>query len=314
MKRYPFEKKIFKRVEVSSDDFDVLDIRLGLSSSASLRNSNIKNKVDSFVNTYNGNINWYMKAIFWERFWKRIYMLITIVLIFSLPIAIFQFTNVISYLNDDVAANRGFEYYSSYVLAILTSVFAFHNVLNAWLAKRRLLSIFHEASSNLKAKLYAFEDKWNNGGVYDSTNRLLVTFEFDRDIEESIALGRSIVNNERKKFYESIESTEINLSNILTSSFNSASSLLTSLQSRMFKRKLSQFDEAVNFNTKRQQLRKEIGELKKEYMGLKKLKETTQANMATSNPIPDNLINMLSIIQTKMNNIQIILIEKESKI
>lgn len=312
--RYEFEKKTYNKTEVSKNDFDVLDKRLGLTPDQPLDQSKAKNKVASFMTIHHGNINWYIKAIGNEKNWKTGYMVATAMLVLLLPVAIFCFTDIVSGLNEGWDGKKDVEYYSSYSLAVLTGIFGFHRIMNVWLAKRKLLSIFHEASAGLKANLYAFEDRWNNGGIYKSGSTTEVTTEFDTDLEKSITTGRSIANQERKKYYEYIENPEVDLGNVFTSAFASASSMMNNFRSKRLERELLVLEKERDNAQQKQDLENEVSALKKEFESLKDLKAVTQANISVSNPVPASLTNMLAEIESKMNTIQITLTQKESKL
>ncbi|GAB5526604.1 MAG: hypothetical protein Roseis2KO_44760 [Roseivirga sp.] len=312
--RYELKKKTYNKTEVSKKDFDVFDKRLGLSTAQSLGQSEAKNKVASFMTTHQGNINWYTKAIGYETNWKNGYRLITVLLVLFLPVTLFCLTDFISYVSPELADDKGAEYYSSYSLAVLTGIFGFHRIMNVWLAKRKLLSIFHEASAGLKANLYAFEDRWNNGGIYKSGSTTEVTTEFDTDLEKSITTGRSIANQERKKYYEYIENPEVDLGNIFTSAFASASSMMTNFRSKRLERELLVLEKDRDDARQREDLENEVSALKKQFESLKYLKAVTQANISVSNPVPASLTDMLAEIEAKMNSIQITLTQKESKL
>jgi hypothetical protein len=54
------------------------------------------------------------------------------------------------------------------VTALLTGLLAVHKSLSSWLDKRKVIGNFWKAESDLKTKLYAFEDKWKGKVMMDA--------------------------------------------------------------------------------------------------------------------------------------------------
>lgn len=315
MGNYSFEKFTSHKIESSDADLKILDERLNLK--GSLSQSNIKNKINSLFVVYHGNINWYLEAIRREKIYKTVYMIFTALMIILLPIGLLLFSEAASYINSELGEeeNKGIEFYASFLIAILTSIFGFHQILNAWLAKRKLLSIFHEASSGLISNLYAFEDKWNNVNIYDSAKSDVVTQEFDDDIEKIVSEGRQIFNNERKKYYEFIENPEVDLGNIFSTSFGSASNVFSNFKSKRFERKLIEREAEIKGVNERKELvrsitslNNEITELQIRLAELKREMELASKEEKTS--IQIRCINLITKIDAKKEE----LINKKSKL
>jgi hypothetical protein len=305
--KYLFEAKTYNKIDNSKQNITVLDNRLGLTSS--LGTSNITNKVNSFVAVYNGNIEWYIKNISQEKGYRNWYIVLTVFLIVFIPIAILLSNNLM------VNAKEGVEYFSGLAVAILTSLLGLHKVMNAWLGKRKLLSIFHQASADLKSKFYAFEDEWNNRAteIFKSGSTTDVTKEFDQAIELAITEGRGIANNERKQYFEHIENPEIDLGNILSTSFTQASGLLKNFQSKRFTRRLEEIEAEYKADAEKKKLKTEIASLEKELILYQEWLDEVDS-ILTISPSNPTLTKRKSKIESDIETTKSALIKKKAQL
>jgi hypothetical protein len=305
--KYLFEAKTYNKIDNSKQNITVLDNRLGLTSS--LGTSNITNKVNSFVAVYNGNIEWYIKNISQEKGYRNWHIVLTVFLIVFIPIAILLSNNLM------VNAKEGVEYFSGLAVAILTSLLGLHKVMNAWLGKRKLLSIFHQASADLKSKFYAFEDEWNNRAteIFKSGSTTDVTKEFDQAIELAITEGRGIANNERKQYFEHIENPEIDLGNILSTSFTQASGLLKNFQSKRFTRRLEEIEAEYKADAEKKKLKTEIASLEKELILYQEWLDEVDS-ILTISPSNPTLTKRKSKIESDIETTKSALIKKKAQL
>ncbi|MEO9967988.1 MAG: hypothetical protein ABJF11_19505 [Reichenbachiella sp.] len=247
MSRYPFEEKAFDKIQFDLPA-NLLELNSRLNTSArDLGQSNIDYKITSLLTVFCGNIEWYVNRIRKEKYWLRTYNFTTIALIVLLPFLILYFTHFIEAIGEKIEwesltkaskQRDSLEYYSALIIAIFTSLLGLHKVFTSWLSKRQLLSIFHEASSELKSKFYAFEDEWNSKDLYTDAVGNTVLPDFDEAVEKAITEGRAIANAERLKYYEAIQNPGMDLSSILSNSFTQASALMKNFQSKRFVRML----------------------------------------------------------------------------
>lgn len=315
MNRYPFETKTYSKLSFDSQsNLATLDKRLNVADS--LGQSTIAFKVKSLLTVLNGNIEWYADRISKQRVWLKTYNVSTVVLIITIPILILCLTTdsktfSFGLLKDGATSSP--ESFASVAVAILTSLLGLHKVISSWMDKRKLLGVFHEASSGLKMKLYAFEDEWNSRQIYITGSTQQVEQEFDDAVEKVIEEGRAIANEERKKYFETLESPSIDLANIFTSSFTAASGLLKNFQSKRFQRKLAELEEEVKADAEQRKLRTEISSLENKLILLDKWLQEVLIDLA-ANPGSATLIARKASVESDIAIARKSLIEKKSQL
>jgi hypothetical protein len=248
LKNYSFEQKDNNRLDTKL---------LSLNRDAFLNNIGFSNVqiakinhpiLDKFILHYYANIEWYQQRQKKENKNRKLYNVISVALLVVIPIGVFLLTAYFAERDDATA-----EAVSSAMAAILTSIFAVHKAISSWMEKRKLNSLFHSAGSKLKTRFYGVEENWHNclPLVREGDKTIELDQGFLKQLEEAIVFARQVVDEEQLAFYELISFPKIELSNILKSSSEDATSSLASFQSKSFERRVQ--DEQFSA-TKQQQL------------------------------------------------------------
>ena len=157
-----------------------------------------------------------------EKEQKRRYLFtgISLLLLFSIPALIFWLGN----------AAAGKEVFTAQMTALLTGLIAVHKSLSSWLDKRTVIGNFWKAESELKTKLYTFEDKWKGQATeaIDQNGNALIKLkiEFLRETQAAITEARAIVQNEQTKFFETTTYPSIDLLGLLKGTGDEAKQLV----------------------------------------------------------------------------------------
>lgn len=306
-KYFPFEEVAFnKTLPRLEKNRTILEDRLNLDPD-DLKNSNINYKVNSLLQIFHGNIEWYQRRIKKERFWLRAYNVSTILLIILIPVSILLITEILS--QSRLINVNTIQFYSSLFIAFLTSLFGLHRVITSWIGKRKLLSVFHEASSRLKARFYQFEDVWNSKRPIFKYGSSEVKEEFDSTVENVITVGRKIANDERSKYFQFIENPGIDLGNIFTNAFKDATSVFNNFQSRRLGKNLEELKE-------HSELEKEIAVLEKESDLLNQWLQEVNNLLATKPQNPDVVASLTAkkkTIEGKIDAVREVLTKKKAR-
>lgn len=232
--------------------------------------------LDKFILHYYANIEWYQQRQVKENKNRKLYNFISVALLVIIPVGVFLITSYFAKADDASA-----EAVSSALAAILTSIFAVHKAISSWMEKRKLNSLFHSAGSKLKSRFYEIEENWKNCVplLNEDAKTINLDQNFLNQLREAIAFARQVVDEEQLAFYELMSFPKIELSNILKSSSDEATSSLATFQSKSFERRrqdeqfsaskrrqLHQWNEERNLrDAKRDLLEQELAKLEKEY-------------------------------------------------
>ncbi|HEX8440884.1 hypothetical protein [Archangium sp.] len=141
---------------------------------------------------YQLNIKWYEQELLakqnFQKRQTRLIVFVTLLAILATIIASF--------------AQVG---WSGQLTLVITAVFAVMRLFAAWTDVKAQIGIFWEAASNLKERLYTFEQAWRGKGtqwIKDSRH----TWEFRAALEEQIRLARLEVRKERTAFFQTLKS------------------------------------------------------------------------------------------------------------
>ena len=174
------------------------------------------------------NIVWYKRHIWKEQFWRVIYFSISLLLLLGIPILIWYITFEYAPKIDNLKSG---ETIIGVVTILLTSILAIHKFVTAWLEKRKFLSQFYSAFTELKNILFRLENDWKNGIAYDiSSNKL--SEDFKNALNQAITDSRKIVTEETKQYFETLSYPNIDIYSLLSNSSTSAISLINSFKSK----------------------------------------------------------------------------------
>lgn len=185
-------------------------------------NSNYQEHRDillNFILNYHKLIHRYEELISVEQWKQNFYTGISLFLLFSIPILLYVAPSLLKNYapNGDLLAQ---------IAAILTGLLTVQKSLSSWLDKRKIVGNFRKAQSALKAKLYAFEDKWRGQVLLAVTenekeiNKL--KDDFLQEVRIAIREAQAIVEEEQNLYFDTITSQSIDLGAMLIEARQSA--------------------------------------------------------------------------------------------
>lgn len=210
-----------------------------------------------------------------EKKLQRTFTGISLALLFVIPLLIVALGHLLP--NDPSSL-------TAQVTAVLTGLLAVHKSLSSWLDKRKVVGNFWKAESDLKTKLYAFEDKWKGQAtqVAKEQGKEIKKFKDDflKDVQAIIVEARAIVQDEQSKFFDSVTYPSIDLGDMLKVSGASAKALVTAhaspeLEQREKKRQADQALEGKLADQKDKVVRLEI-EIEQRKQLVEKKRQTMQ--------------------------------------
>lgn len=294
LEKYSFEKVVDNRLDTS---------RLSQNRKSFLNNLGFNEAqitkveeplLDKYLLHYCSNIEWYQQRQRKEVFNRRLYNVISIGLLIIIPIGVFLITNHFSKQD-----NTNAETVSAAMAAVLTSIFAVQKAFASWTEKRKLSSLFHSAGSKLKSRFYEIEENWHNASpILNDGEKIDFDMNFLRQLQEAIAFARQVVDEEQLAFYELVSFPKIELSNLLKSSGDEATSSLAMFQSKSFERRQ---EEAKVTATAKQRLfqwnaDRQLRDAKRDILEqeLKKLQKEYQLEKSPvkRKPIAESIINI----------------------
>lgn len=166
-----------------------------------------------------------------ETKWRYIFIFISLMLLCMIPGVIFM-----------ISANNS--NYLAQATAILTGLLAVHKSLSSWLDKRKITGNFWKAKSDLKTKLYAFEDKWKGQAMQAVTENGVAKNKLKNDFVQeargAILEARAIVQDEQSKFFDAVTYPSIDLGEVLKDAGNNAKALVSAHQSPKLEQRVKQ--------------------------------------------------------------------------
>lgn len=153
---------------------------------------------------------------------RKQFTVVSLVLLFAIPLLIFA---IGAWLPGDKGS------VTAQVTAMLTGLLGVHRSLSSWMDKRKIIGNFWKAESDLKTKLYAFEDKWRDKAMQTATengrtiNKL--KDDFLNDARAAIADARAIVQDEQSKFFDAVTYPTIDLGEMLKDAGDRARALVS---------------------------------------------------------------------------------------
>lgn len=158
-----------------------------------------------YVRHYHINIQWYQRAIVKESLIRYAFVTLTFGLAFAIPLGMYCLAQSTSTSDDSGEVLQ----VTTQVSGLITGLIAMHRILQQWMERRKRFGIFWTAASELKKRLYEFEDQWK-GKPLDTT--------FLEGLSVEITQARGIVATERASFFESLDGVpKLNLGGLLKS-------------------------------------------------------------------------------------------------
>lgn len=245
----------------------------------------------NFILSYHKLILRYKDLRLREKRLRFLFTAISLVLLFLIPILIYG-----------IARLPGTEgVVTAQVAAMLTGLLAVHKSLSSWMDKRKVVGNFWKAESDLKAKLYAFEDKWKGKTMQDGK----LKDEFLNEARAAIREARAIVQDEQAKFFDVVTYSSIDLGEALKDAGDRAKALVSThsapeLERRDKQRQFTEVEESKIFQQKEKIVALEI-EMKHREQSLARKK----AEMAdASNEEIEALKSEITAHKSKMRQVE----------
>jgi hypothetical protein len=220
----------------------------------------------NFILNYHKLIDRYDVLICWEETKRNWCIAGSLLLLFLIPILLYVAPDVlertlnISNKSDSLAQ----------IAALLTGLLTIQKALSTWLDKRKIIGSFRKARSDLKTKLYTFEDKWTGQATEtieeNGTETEKLKNDFLQEARIAIREAQKIVEEEQSQYFEAITSQSIDIGTILAEARKSAVSNVGDLipsQSENKKQALLEKKKAVLVLESEISLRKNLIEQKK---------------------------------------------------
>lgn len=317
MKKYPFEEQAYNRIEKNQNVLrQTLGERLNVITSSDGEETyhdfsgGEKYKIEAFLSTFNGNINWYENEITEENEKIKNYKRLTVFLIALIPVSVLTITIITS----NSPSVKTLESVSSLVVALLSSIIGLHKVTSQWIDRRKFLSNYHQATSDLKSRFYEFEYEWNDRDILDSEGQILK--DFDQALEQVISDGRRIAAEERQGYFEALESPTVDIGNILSSSFTSASGIFDNFKSKSHERRMQELENEQQEIKDMNSLLQDISESEKEIELLSRRKDSLASEFANEKDPKEKvkLRSRMDAIVEKLDEKEVDLIGKKAKV
>jgi hypothetical protein len=268
------------------------------------------------------NIIWYRKHIKRETFWRTIYFFISIILLLAIPFLIWFIT--FHYAPQIENLETG-EIIIGVISIILTSIMATHKFITSWLEKRKYLSQFYLAFTELKNILFRLENDYKNGQAIE-TNSNSLSEEFKHALNIAIVESRRLVTEETKQYFETLSYPNTDFTNLL---INPASTLVKNFKSGRLDIEKMKAEKEVSENEIKailQEIQHTETELniKKEQVTALKIEKDRKSKLlskdvaTTQSVLSKQEIEQITqdykAILAKLSNLQSNIIEKESEL
>jgi hypothetical protein len=217
---YNFEgegRRQFPDANSENDALKVFKTRLRIPDDVELADDH-RDLLLNFILNFHKVISRYQLLRDKETKMRRWFTGLSLALLFATPLLIFKLTG-----NEANIASQ--------VTAVLTGLIAVQKSISTWLDKRKIVGNFWKAESELKTKLYTFEDKWKGLAFETVTvggaNKKTLKDSFLIEVRAAIADSRAIVQEEQSKFFEAEINPSIDLGDLLKTAGTSAVDIVT---------------------------------------------------------------------------------------
>ncbi len=320
---YKFQKdKAQKFKKLLNDQINTFCKRLSICEQYEHLSISDKNLIYVFGYENIMNIIWYKKHIKRETFWRTLYFFISIILLLAIPFLIWFITFHYAPQIDNLETG---EVIIGIISIILTSIMATHKFITSWLEKRKYLSQFYLAFTELKNVLFRLENDYKNGQAIDPNGNSL-SKEFKHALNLAIVESRRLVTEETKQYFETLSYPNTDFTNLLT---NPANTLVKSFKSgkldieKLKAEKETSENEIKAILQEIQHTETELNIKKEQVTALKiekerkaKLlsKDATTTQSETSKQEIQQITQDYNAILAKLSSLQSNIIEKESEL
>lgn len=207
------------------------------------------------------NIFYYRKKLVAENFWRYSYSVFTFLIVLTVPIFIFYYTdNAIS----SGSKVDGLEAVGVVLTAMLTSLLGMHQLVSSWAGKRKFRSLFHQAKMDLMQVHFDLEGQaassYINAHGYDYSGLV-------DDLKAATKTCKEIVNSETRQYFELSGTPVVDLGSIFSTSMSTASSLVGTFTSKKYTSRLETLKEEEK--EKKEKLGKSRDSLQQKNIALK---------------------------------------------
>lgn len=246
MSIYDFEtgknRRAFRNEKLENDALDEFAERLKCKESNYREHRGL---LLNFILNYHKLIDRYDVLICWEETKRNWCIAGSLLLLFLIPILLYAAPYVLEYSvsmilepakTSDAAkipnASEILKNISSksdtlaQIAALLTGLLTIQKALSTWLDKRKIIGSFRKARSDLKTKLYTFEDKWTGQATEiigeNEAKKEKLKNDFLQEARTAIREAQVIVEEEQSQYFEAITSQSIDIGTILAEARKSA--------------------------------------------------------------------------------------------
>ena len=198
-----------------------------------------------FASVAHQNAEWYNWRVTRERWIQALYFLISIALMFAVPILIFKAPDFFGNAptvdqtgKPDAPFPENSKTFKSaadiagMVTAVLTGLLAVHRSISGWLGQRKLIGPYWQARSKLLDQIYTLETQW---GGFDIKKKVqadgALTPEFRAAVISGIRTSRGIVREENDKFFENYQFRDVDIAAGIKAQMGTAKELAKAFES-----------------------------------------------------------------------------------
>ncbi len=225
----------------------------------------------NFILSYHKTISRYNELRDRENKPRVLFTSISLILLLMIPLIIFHIGE----------ASAGTGNITAQITALLTGLLAVHKSLSSWLDKRKVIGNFWKAESDLKTKLYAFEDKWKGKATEDSggnPNKIKeLKLNFLSEVHAAIVKARAVIQDEQSKFFDTLIYPSIDLGEMLKDTGDRAKALVSANASPELEQRDKQRQTKEALESKIIEQKNRIAALEVEIAQRKQLIETKHA-------------------------------------
>lgn len=222
---YNFEDKGRRRFpDEPSEDDALRDFkkRLAIPDDVELTKDH-RNLLLKFILNFHKLISYYQQRRRKENKWHSWFTFLSLFLLAAIPGLIYWATTLgkPGEIHVDIVVSQ--------LTAVLTGLIAVQKSISSWLDKRKIVGNFWKAESELKTRLYTFEDKWKGQAFEIVTDATTMTLKesFLIEVKAAIVDSRAIVQDEQSKFFEAEIYPSIDLGDLLRIAGGTAKEIVT---------------------------------------------------------------------------------------
>ena len=197
--------------------------------------------IRSFIVSTVSNIDWYGDAIWRKTIIRNFYIALSVGLLIGIPFAIQEFAPE----TDTETVISGIGTFASQFGAFLAVILALHKVFGQLIRETARFGKFWKAQAGLKEILYGLESSSSGAAIAmkekdavpsesssDNSNKAALKPEFETSLAAATAKANEIVRQETEDYFDSLSVPDLNIAQTLSSSKESARSLLGAFKPR----------------------------------------------------------------------------------